>query len=56
MAAGEIDSEVVERGVRFLMNAPRAGNQWEEKAYTAVGFPRVFYLGLARPSRTTENG
>lgn len=44
MAAGEIGSEVIERGVRFLMNAPRAGNQWEEKSYTAVGFPRVFYL------------
>jgi squalene-hopene/tetraprenyl-beta-curcumene cyclase len=44
MAAGEIGSEVVERGIQFLVNAPRAGNQWEEKAYTAVGFPRVFYL------------
>ncbi len=26
------------------MNAPRDGAKWEEEWYTAVGFPRVFYL------------
>ncbi len=44
MAAGEVDSEAVRRGVAYLMNAPRDGAKWEEKYYTAVGFPRVFYL------------
>jgi squalene-hopene/tetraprenyl-beta-curcumene cyclase len=44
MAAGEVDCDAVERGIQYLLEAPRAGNQWDEKWYTAVGFPRVFYL------------
>ncbi len=44
MAAGEVDSEAVRRGVDFLVAAPRDGGQWREKHYNAVGFPRVFYL------------
>ena len=44
LAAGEVRSEAVARGVNFLMNAPREGGHWEEKWYTAVGFPRIFYL------------
>ena len=44
MAAGEVDSDAVAAGVRFLIDAPRDGARWDEKWYTAVGFPRVFYL------------
>jgi squalene-hopene/tetraprenyl-beta-curcumene cyclase len=44
MAVGEVDSETVGRGIDYLMNAPRDGAQWEEPWFTAVGFPRVFYL------------
>ena len=44
MAAGEIDCEAVERGVDYLLHAARDGAQWDEPWYTAVGFPRVFYL------------
>jgi len=44
MAAGEIESDAVRRGIEYLLSAPRTGTQWEEKLYTAVGFPRVFYL------------
>jgi squalene-hopene/tetraprenyl-beta-curcumene cyclase len=44
MAAGEVDTEAVARGVRFLVNHPREGSAWQEPWYTAVGFPRVFYL------------
>ena len=44
MAAGEVESEAVRRGIEYLLDAPREGTQWEEKYYTAVGFPRVFYL------------
>ncbi|HEX9648748.1 MAG TPA: squalene--hopene cyclase [Alphaproteobacteria bacterium] len=44
MAAGEADSDAVRRGVDFLLAAPRAGARWHEDWYTAVGFPRVFYL------------
>ena len=44
MAAGEVDSEAVERGVAYLLNAPREGADWQEDYFNAVGFPRVFYL------------
>ena len=44
MAAGEVDSDAVRRGVAFLEQAPRTGARWDEKLYTGVGFPRVFYL------------
>ena len=44
MAAGEVDSDAVRRGVAFLEKAPRTGARWDETLYTGVGFPRVFYL------------
>lgn len=44
MAAGEVECEAVRRGVEFLLEARRSGAKWDEKQYTAVGFPRVFYL------------
>jgi squalene-hopene/tetraprenyl-beta-curcumene cyclase len=44
MAAGEIESKAVARGVEYLRRAPRQGARWDEKLYNAVGFPRVLYL------------
>ena len=44
MAAGEAESEVVARGVAWLAAEQRTDGEWDEAAYTAVGFPRVFYL------------
>lgn len=45
IAAGEVDSEAVERGIDYLISAPRDQDGfWQEPWYTAVGFPRVFYL------------
>lgn len=44
IAAGEIKSNAVKRGVDYLMNAPRDGGKWDEEYFNAVGFPRVFYL------------
>lgn len=44
MAAGEVESEAVDGGIRYLLNAPREGGQWRETYFNAVGFPRVFYL------------
>jgi len=44
MAVGEADSDPVERGIDYLLAAPRDGGKWHEKLYNAVGFPRVFYL------------
>lgn len=44
MAAGEVDSEAVDRGVDYLVRHPRDGANWQEDLYTGIGFPRVFYL------------
>ena len=30
--------------MEYLVAAERDGNKWREPWYTAVGFPRVFYL------------
>jgi squalene-hopene/tetraprenyl-beta-curcumene cyclase len=44
MAAGEHAHPAVARGARYLMTRQRPHGLWDEDAYTAVGFPRVFYL------------
>ncbi len=44
MAAGEVHSAEVVRGVRYLLDAPRQNGEWRENLYNAVGFPRVFFL------------
>ncbi|MAZ46504.1 MAG: squalene--hopene cyclase [Rickettsiales bacterium] len=41
MSAGQIDSDTVKKGINFLTLKK---NQWYEKYFTAVGFPKVFYL------------
>ncbi|MCC7276636.1 MAG: squalene--hopene cyclase, partial [Alphaproteobacteria bacterium] len=68
MAAGAVDHPAVARGVRWLLEAPAEGPFWAEPWYTAVGFPRVFYLryhgyrayfplwALARWARLTREG
>ena len=44
MAAGGTDSDAVTRGVEWLMKNQKPDGTWDEDYYTAVGFPRVFYL------------
>ena len=44
MAAGEVDSDEVRKGIEYLLNAPRENGKWKEEYFNAVGFPRVFYL------------
>jgi squalene-hopene/tetraprenyl-beta-curcumene cyclase len=44
MAAGEGDHPAVARGAGYLMTTQKPRGLWEEDWYTAVGFPRVFYL------------
>ncbi len=44
MAAGEIESEAVARGIAYLESARRNGARWEEDYWTGIGFPRVFYI------------
>jgi squalene-hopene/tetraprenyl-beta-curcumene cyclase len=44
MAAGEVESDAVRAGIDYLAGGRRTGARWDEELYTAVGFPRVFYL------------
>ncbi|HTR16723.1 MAG TPA: squalene--hopene cyclase [Acetobacteraceae bacterium] len=44
MAAGEADHPAVARGIAYLGRTQRDDGEWDELPYTAVGFPRVFYL------------
>ncbi len=44
MAAGEVDSLSVQRGVEYLVKHFTPNIGWEESYFTGTGFPRVFYL------------
>ncbi len=44
MAAGEVDHPAVARGIAYLTRTQHADGEWTELPFTAVGFPRVFYL------------
>jgi squalene-hopene/tetraprenyl-beta-curcumene cyclase len=44
MAAGEVDNPAVARGIAYLIANQDEDGNWDEPWYTAVGFPRVFYL------------
>jgi len=44
MAAGEVDSPAVARGVAWLADTQGEDGFWDEPRHTATGFPRVFYL------------
>jgi squalene-hopene/tetraprenyl-beta-curcumene cyclase len=44
MAAGEVDHPAVERGIDYLARTQGSDGFWDEPRFTAVGFPRIFYL------------
>lgn len=44
MAAGEVESEAVARGVAWLTANQGDDGLWAQDLYTGGGFPRVFYL------------
>jgi squalene-hopene/tetraprenyl-beta-curcumene cyclase len=44
MAAGEIDHPAVQRGIVHLTRTQQPDGLWTEERFTAVGFPRIFYL------------
>jgi squalene-hopene/tetraprenyl-beta-curcumene cyclase len=44
MAAGEVENPAVERGIGYLAQNQGEDGFWPEERFTAVGFPRVFYL------------
>jgi len=44
MAAGEVHTPEVLRGVEFLLRFQMKDGVWQDEVHTAPGFPRVFYL------------
>ncbi|MBN9005189.1 MAG: squalene--hopene cyclase [Rhizobiales bacterium] len=44
MAAGEVENPAVSRGMKYLIDTQTKKGLWDERRYTATGFPRVFYL------------
>jgi len=44
METGEHASHEVQRGAHYLMEHQRSDGLWKDAAFTAPGFPRVFYL------------
>jgi squalene-hopene/tetraprenyl-beta-curcumene cyclase len=44
MAANDIRSDSVARGIAYLLRTQRKDGSWDEANYTGTGFPRVFYL------------
>ncbi len=44
MAAGEAHSQVVRRGIEYLLHEQGDDGLWYDPWFTAPGFPRVFYL------------
>jgi squalene-hopene/tetraprenyl-beta-curcumene cyclase len=47
LAAGDGDgltTDVIERGVRYLVEMQEEDGQWEEPQFTGTGFPGDFYI------------
>ncbi len=44
MAAGEADSLEVKAGIDFILHSQQADGVWNDRCFTAPGFPKVFYL------------
>jgi squalene-hopene/tetraprenyl-beta-curcumene cyclase len=44
MAAGAAGHPATAAGIAFLAATQKPDGEWDEAPYTAVGFPRVFYL------------
>ena len=44
MAANDLRSDSVARGVAYLLRTQQKDGSWDEPHYTGTGFPRVFYL------------
>ncbi len=43
-AAGQGDSPIAQRGIRWLIERQKGDGRWDEELMTGTGFPNVFYL------------
>ncbi len=44
LAAGEANSEAVQRGIAYLVDTQQADGSWDEPFFTGTGFPRDFFI------------
>lgn len=44
MAAGEVDSPSVNRGIQYLLGNQKSDGTWDEDQYTGTGFPKFFMI------------
>jgi squalene-hopene/tetraprenyl-beta-curcumene cyclase len=44
LAAGDIRSDSVARGIEYLLRTQKPDGGWDDEFYTGTGFPKVFYL------------
>lgn len=44
MAAGEVDSPSVNRGIQYLLANQKGDGTWDEDQYTGTGFPKFFMI------------
>ncbi len=44
LAAGQVDSDAVRRGIAYLLDTQNDDGSWDEPWFTGTGFPRVFFL------------
>ncbi len=44
MAAGEVNSPEVKSGIEFILSKQQTDGVWDDKCFTAPGFPKVFFL------------
>jgi squalene-hopene/tetraprenyl-beta-curcumene cyclase len=44
IAAGEVETEAVDRGVDYLLSTQQEDGGWTDAWWTGTGFPEVFYL------------
>lgn len=44
MAAEEVNSKAVERGIQYLLNTQKPDGTWDEDAFTGTGFPKFFMI------------
>ncbi len=44
IAAGEVNSEEVARGIAHLLDGQRDDGTWDEEGFTGTGFPKYFMI------------